>query len=145
MLFMRTYCLKTVLVDTHFHVKILQIFIRSLLSRPTRLFVHAGPPRSIHLLVLLLRLRILIEVVRGPLLLLRHLLHLHVLRVALDRSWLPLVLVHLSVLLGLQLLLSLLLLVLILALGIVVLLIILILTSPSVFVSHCKTKSKNLI
>ena len=87
MLFMRTYRLETVLVHTHFHVEVLEILIGGLLSlRAARLLVDTGPPGSVHLLVLLLSLRILVEVVWRPLLLLRHLLHLHVLCVGLDGS-----------------------------------------------------------
>ena len=79
MLFMRTYRLETVLVHTHLHVEVLEVLIRGLLSLRARLLVDTGPPGSVHLLVLLLSLRILVEVVWRPLLLLGHLLHLHVL------------------------------------------------------------------
>ena len=84
---MRTYRLETVLVYTHFHVKVLEILIGGLLSlRTARLLVDTGPPGSVHLLILLLSLRILVEVVWRPLLLLGHLLHLHGLCVGLDRG-----------------------------------------------------------
>ena len=81
---MRTYRLETVLVHAHFHVEVLEVLIGGLLSLRTRLLVDTGPPGSVHLLILLLSLRILVEVVWRPLLLLRHLLHLHVLCVGLD-------------------------------------------------------------
>ena len=86
MLFMRTYRLETVLVHTHFHVEVLEVLIGGLLSLRSRLLVDTGPPGSVHLLILLLSLRILVEVVWRPLLLLGHLLHLHVLCVGLDGS-----------------------------------------------------------
>ena len=66
-----TYRFERIFVNTDFHVEILQVIVWSFLSwGSSRLLVYASPPRSIHLLILLLCLRILVVVVWRPLLLL---------------------------------------------------------------------------